>query len=163
MNNSDYIDHAGIKTGQLLGIATLVSAFISGRWEPVAALSAIFLISFFFFEYGPFTLVYRWILKPLGIVKPDRRIDNAQPHRFGQAVGAVSAALAAAALYYDYTMLGWGLVWVLIVLTAVSYLGWCIGCFIYYQMNRLGLRGFFRHSPTDAGVVLGARPRKNED
>ncbi|HEY0720181.1 MAG TPA: DUF4395 domain-containing protein [Gammaproteobacteria bacterium] len=161
MSESRYVDHSAIKTGQLLAIATLVVAYVFNRWEPVAALALVFLITSLAFEWGPFALVYRLLLKPLGVVRPDLRTDNTQPHRFGQAVGAVSAALAAAALYFGYVTLGWVLVWVLIALTAVSYLGWCIGCFIYYQMNRLGVRGFFGHAPTDSQVVLGARPRRN--
>ncbi len=161
MSDTRYVDHSAIKTGQLLAIATLVGAYLFNRWEPVAALAVVFLITSLFFEWGPFTLLYRLLLKPLFLVETDLRVDNTQPHRFGQAVGAVSAALAAAALYFGYSSLGWGLVWVLIVLTVVSFMGWCIGCFIYYQMNRLGLSGFFAHAPTDKKVVLGARPRKS--
>lgn len=157
------IDHSAIRTGQVLAIATLLAAFVLDRWEPIAALAGMFLATGVFFEWGPFALVYRLLLKPLGLVSPDLRTDNVQPHRFGQAVGAISAALAAAALYFNYTMLGWILVWVLIALTGVSLSGWCIGCFLYYQLNRLGLRGFFGHKPTDSGVVLGARPRRAID
>lgn len=160
MSDNHYVDHSAIKTGQLLAIATLLVAFIIERWEPVAALAVIFLITSLFFTWGPFALVYRLLLQPLGLVKPDLRIDNIQPHRFGQAVGAVSAALAAVALHLGYATLGWGLVWLLIVLTLISYTGWCIGCFIYYQLNRIGVKGFFGYAPTDSQVMLGARPRK---
>lgn len=163
MNPTKMIDHSAIKTGQLLGIVVLLGAFVLDRWEPVAALAGVFLVTSVFFEWGPFALVYRLLLKPLGLVAADLRTDNAQPHRFGQAVGAVSAAWAAAALYYNYTILGWVLVWVLIALTGISFMGWCIGCFIYYQLNRLGLGGFFGHKPTDSRVVLGARPRRSID
>ena len=160
MSHPRTVDHAAIKTGQILAIATLTGAFVLDLWEPVAVLAGIFLATAVLFEWGPFSLVYRLFLKPLGLVEPDLRADNAQPHRFGQAVGAVSAALAAAALYFNYTTLGWILVWVLIALTGISFMGWCIGCFIYYQLNRLGLGGFFGHKPTDSQVILGARPRR---
>lgn len=160
MSDTHYVDHNAIKTGQLLAIATLVCAYVLERWELVAALAVIFLLTGLFFDFGPFTLFYRLFLKPLGLVKPDLRLDNIQPHRFGQVVGALSAALAAAALWFDYSALGWIMVWVLIALTLVSYMGWCIGCFIYYQMNRAGLKGFFGYAPTDNQVMLGVRPRK---
>lgn len=163
MTSTQTVDHSAIKTGQLLAIATLLGAFVLDRWEPVAVLTGVFLITSAFFEWGPFTLVYRWLLKPLGLVKSDLRTDNAQSHRFGQAVGAASAALAAAALYFNYTTFGWVLVWVLIALTGISFMGWCVGCFIYYQLNRFGLGGFFRHKPTDSKVMLGARPRRTID
>jgi len=160
MNDTPYVDHSAIKTGQLLAIATLVAAYVTNQWLPVALLAGVFLITSIFFDWGPFTLVYRVLLKPVGLVKPDLRADNAQPHRFGQAVGAISAALAAAALYFGYVTVGWVLVWVLIALTVISYMGWCIGCFIYYQLNRMGVKGFFDRAPTDGKVVLGARPRR---
>lgn len=155
------VDHSAIKTGQLLSIVTLLASFILGRWEGVAILAVIFLITALINPLGPFVLVYRLLLKPLGIVKPDMRIDNLQPHLFGQAVGAASAAIAAFALYAGYIYTGWILVWILIALTAISYKGWCIGCFLYYQLNRMGLRGFFGRKPTDKTVALGARPKKN--
>lgn len=163
MTSATSVDHSAIKTGQLLAIITLAGAFVLNRWEPVAVLAVIFLITSLCFEWGPFALVYRLLFKPLGLVRPDLRTDNTQPHRFGQAVGALSAALAAAALYFNYTTLGWILVWALIALTGISFMGWCIGCFIYYQLNRFGFGGFFGHGPTDCRVRLGARPRRTID
>ena len=163
MPDSNTVDHAAIKTGQLLSIAMLIGAFGADRWEPVALLAVIFLLTSLFWQWGPFTLVYRLLLKPLGWVRADVRVDNTQSHQFGQAIGALSAALAAVALYAGYTILGWGMVWILIALTALSFMGWCIGCFIYFQLYRLGLGGFFRKAPTDQGVVPGARPRKRQD
>ncbi len=160
MQNQAMVDHSAIKTGQLLSITTLLTALILDRWELVGILAVIFLITALVNPLGPFILVYRLLLKPLGIVKPDMRVDNLQPHLFGQAVGAASAAIAALAIYTGYTYVGWILVCVLIALTAISFKGWCIGCFLYYQMNRMGLRGFFAHKPTDKNVMLGARPRK---
>lgn len=160
MQNQVTVDHSAIKTGQLLSIAMLITALILDRWELVGILAVIFLITALINPMGPFVLVYRLLLKPIGVVKPDMRIDNLQPHLFGQAVGAASAAIAAFALYAGYAYAGWILVFVLIGLTAISFKGWCIGCFLYYQLNRMGLRGFFAHKPTDKGVMLGARPRK---
>ncbi len=160
MNDGHYVDHSAIKTGQLLAIAMLVIAFVIDQWVLVAVLAGIFLITSLFFAWGPFALVYHGLLKPLGLVKPDLRVDNTQPHRFGQAVGSISAALAAALLYLGYPTAGWVLVWLLVALTAISFMGWCIGCFIYYQLNRIGLTGFFSRAPTDHKVVLGARPRR---
>ncbi len=160
MQSQTTVDHAAIKTGQLLSIALMLAALVTGRWQLIAALAAVFLITAIAYPLGPFVLTYRLLLKPLAIVSPDLRVDNLQPHLFGQAVGAASAAVAALALYMGHSYAGWALVWLLIVLTAISFKGWCIGCFLYYQLNRLGLRGFFAKKPTDNQVPLGARPRK---
>lgn len=161
MSDPHTVDHNAIRSAQMLTIATLgVSAFLQ-RWEPVAVLALVFLLTALSFQAGPFILLYRWVLRPLGLVRPDLRVDHLQPHRFGQAVGAVSAAAAAALLYLGYAAAGWTLVTVLILLTAVSYSGWCIGCFIYFQLYRLGLRGFFGRAPTDPRRVAGSRPGKD--
>ncbi len=160
MQHENTVDHFAIKTGQLLAIATLLAAFLFGRWEPIAVLAVVFLITGLVYPLGPFVLMYRLLLKPLGIVKPDLRRDNIQSHQFGQAVGAASAALAAFAVFSGYRYAGWTLTWILIVLTAISFKGWCIGCFLYYQLNRLGLRGFFSHKPSNPGATPGTRPGK---
>lgn len=155
------VDHAAIKTGQISAIIVLLFAAGLDRWEPVAGLAVAFLVTALAWDFGPFVLLYRFVLKPLGLVQPDIRLDNLQPHRFGQAIGAISAMAAAAALIQGHATIGWALVGVLVILTAISFTGWCIGCFIYYQMNRLGLGGFFNRAPTDSGVPLGARPRRD--
>jgi hypothetical protein len=37
--------------------------------------------------------------------------------------------------------------WVVVVLAALNlFLGFCAGCFVYYQLNRLGVPGF-QYSP----------------
>jgi hypothetical protein len=44
---------------------------------------------------------------------------------------------------------GWVLVWVLILLAGLNlFVGFCLGCFVYYQFSRLGVPGF-EHSPLD--------------
>lgn len=157
------VDHAEIKLGQLLTMALSVAAFVWSKPELLAVLAGIFLVTGLVRPLSPFVIVYRHIVRPLGIMHSDYRLDNIQPHAFGQLVGAGTAILAVALLYAGYGIAGWLIVGVLVALTLVSYLGWCIGCFLYYQLNRLGLRGFFRHAPTDRSVAPGQRPRKAPD
>lgn len=154
------LDHAEIKTGQILTIATAGAAMLWGEPLVLVALTLIFLVTALYRPASPFVLVYRHFVRPLNLMRSDYRLDNIQPHAFGQLIGAATGAAATLLIDSNYPAAGWGIVGVLIVLTLVSYLGWCIGCFLYYQLNRLGLRGFFRHAPTDAGVTPGARPRK---
>ena len=161
MQEPNSVDHNAIRTAQLLTMATLLAALLAQRWEPVAALALVFLITALHFPAGPFVLFYRKVLWPLRLVRPDLRVDHLQPHRFGQAVGAASAAAAAWLLYAGFPTVGWSLVAVLILLTFVSFRGWCIGCFMYFQLYRLGLRGFFGRAPTDARRIAGSRPGKD--
>lgn len=159
---SHQVDHAEIKTGQILTMIISGTALALQNITPLIILAGIFLLSGTVRSISPFTLVYRWMIKPIGIIQSDYRLDNIQPHKFGQLVGFITVLLVLALIKFDYTIAGWTIVGVLILLTVTSYAGWCVGCFLYYQINRLGLAGFFRHAPTDKSVITGARPRKNK-
>ena len=158
---SNQVDHAEIKMGQVLTIIISGIALVLQNIIPLITLAGIFLLSGTVRSISPFSLLYRWIINPLGIIKSDYRLDNIQPHKFGQLVGAITVVLALVLMQFGYTTAGWIIVGVLIALTATSYAGWCVGCYMYYQINRLGLGGFFKHSPTDKAVIIGTRPRKN--
>jgi len=66
-------------------------------------------------------------------------------------VGIVSLGLGAVGL-------GWGLVWVVIALAALNLFGaFCVGCAVYYWLNRLKVPGFVKSPP--AGTFPGMRPK----
>lgn len=157
---TNHVDHAEIKLGQLLTIGISGVSLILQDTLPLMLLGVVFLLSGSVRGISPFTLLYRWVILPLGLMRSDYRLDNIQPHKFGQLIGALTVAIALGLIEYGYPVAGWGVVVVLILLTVISYAGWCIGCFLYYQMNRLGLRGFFRHAPKDKSVFPGSRPRR---
>ncbi|MBE2269710.1 MAG: DUF4395 family protein, partial [Anaerolinea sp.] len=76
-------------------------------------------------------------------VQPNVIPDNPEPHRFAMLVGAIFNAVATLALLLDAAALGWVLVWVVIVLANLNFwLNFCLGCWMYYQFNRLGIPGF---------------------
>ena len=154
------VDHAEIKLGQLLTMLLAVLAFVYKEPAYLIALGAVFLVTGFYRPLSPFVLIYRMMVRPLGIMHSDYRLDNIQPHAFGQLIGALTVLIAITLLYAGYGTAGWIIVGILFCLTLISYLGWCIGCFFYYQLNRFGLKGFFRHAPTDKSVLLGQRPKR---
>lgn len=155
-----YIDHAEIKLGQIITIAIASTALALQQELPLLILGALFLLAGTLRSLSPVSLLYHWVVRPLRLMRSDYRLDNIQPHKFGQLIGAATVIIALALFEYGFTVAGWGVVVVLIALTVVSYAGWCIGCFLYYQFNRLGLGGFFRHAPKDRGVFPGMRPRR---
>jgi hypothetical protein len=96
-----------------------------------------------------FKRIYQHGLRPAGIVKPDVVADNPEPHRFAQGLGGVVVAGSVAALLGGQAVLGWILAWVVVALAALNlFLGFCAGCFVYYQLNRLGVPGF-AHGPLE--------------
>lgn len=159
-DTTNYVDHAEIKMGQILTIAFTATALVLQNTLPLMILGVVCLLSGTVRMLSPFSMLYRWVIKPGGIMKSDYRLDNIQPHKFGQLVGAVTVVISLVCMQLGYPMVGWGIAVVLIILTVVSYAGWCIGCFIYYQLNRIGMGGFFKHSPTDKSKIMGMRPGK---
>lgn len=157
---STQVDHAEIKLGQIFTMLMSVAAFVLAEPVYLIVLGGIFLVTGLYRPLSPFVFVYRHIAQPLGLMRSDYRLDNIQPHAFGQIIGAVTVAIAVALLQMGYATAGWTIVWILFGLTLASYLGWCIGCFLYYQLYRLGLQGFFSHAPTDSSAQTGQRPRK---
>lgn len=88
-----------------------------------------------------FQQVYRQVLKPIGLVKPHVIDDDPAPHRFAQGVGATFLGLSSLALLaLNAISLGWGLAGLVVVLAAINlFFNFCAGCFVYYQLRRLGL------------------------
>ena len=69
--------------------------------------------------------------------------DNPEPHRFAQGFGGSVLLLALLSLLMGQAVLGWALAWLVAGLAALNlFLGFCAGCFVYYQLNRLGVPGF---------------------
>ena len=84
---------------------------------------------------------YRRVLRPLGLLKPHVIDDDPAPHRFAQGLGAIFLGLGSLALLaLGLVPLGWALVGLVVVLAAINlFFDFCAGCFLYLQLNRLGL------------------------
>ncbi len=104
---SNYVDHAEIKVGQLLTIAIASVALILQDTLPLMLLGLIFLLSGSIREFSPFTLIYRWLVLPLKVMRSDYRLDNIQPHKFGQLIGALTVTIALGLIEYGFPAVGW--------------------------------------------------------
>jgi hypothetical protein len=109
-----------------------------------------------------FGFIYQRVLKPLGWVKPDVLADNPQPHRFAQFVGFLFMLGGAVSFLFQAASLGWGLVWIVTALAALNvFAGFCVGCALYYWLNRLNIPGFYKTPP--ASTFPGMRPKVGSD
>lgn len=142
-NTLPQVDHTGLKTGQALTIILLIVAFVINNWILVAFVAVAQLLGGLSVDFAPYRLIYQHIVKPSGIVKPNLQVDNPQPHRFAMLVGAIFNGVATVALLAGFPIIGWALVWVVIALANLNFwLNFCVGCWMYYQLNRLGVQGF---------------------
>ncbi|MFO7661383.1 MAG: DUF4395 domain-containing protein [Chloroflexota bacterium] len=146
------VDQSTLRVNQAFIIALLVLAFILNSVGLVVLVAAVMLAGTAVPSLSLFKRVYQHVLRPAGIVKPNVIIDNPEPHRFAQGFGGVVLLGAILALAAGQFVLGWGLVGLVIVLAALNlFLGFCAGCFVYYQMNKLGIPGFTRSPIEQAG------------
>lgn len=88
-----------------------------------------------------FQQTYRQVLRPIGLLKPDVIDDDPAPHRFAQGLGATFLGVSSLALLaLNAIPLGWGLAGLVAALAAINlFFNFCAGCFVYYQLSRLGL------------------------
>jgi hypothetical protein len=88
-----------------------------------------------------FQQIYRQVLKPTGLLRPHVMDDDPAPHRFAQGLGAAVLGLSSLALLVlNADVLGWGLAGLVVVLAAINlFFDFCAGCFVYYQLTRLGV------------------------
>jgi hypothetical protein len=141
------VDQNALRVNQAFIIGFLALAFVLNATWIVVFVAAVMLLGTAVPSLSLFKGIYQRLLKPAGLVKPQVITDNPEPHRFAQGFGGVVLLGAVAALFAGATTLGWVLVGLVIVLAALNlFLGFCAGCFVYYQLNRLGVPGFV-HGP----------------
>lgn len=137
------VDHSGLKTGQAATILLLILAFVVNSTVLVAFVALAQLLGALDVPFAPYRLLYQRVLKPGGLVKPHVISDNPEPHRFAMLVGAIFNGVATLALLANAPTLAWILVAIVIVLANLNFwLNFCAGCWMYYQLNRLGIPGF---------------------
>ena len=152
------VDQSVIKVSQSATIIVMVLAFIFDSWAAVALVAVVNLVGVLSSSLSLWRQLYLRVLRPAGVVHPRVIHDNPESHRFAQAVGGILAAISAIVLIMGYAVIGWFLGWISIALAALNvFAGFCMGCFLYYQFNRLGIPGFSRspvagdegHTPID--------------
>ncbi len=143
-----HVDVRLLKFSQACTVLLTALAFIAQQpWLVVVAAVALAL-SAAFPAIGPFRLLYRGVAVPLRLLKPHIVEDDPAPHRFAQAVGAVFLVASSVILLGTQAFaLGWALDLVVFVLSSINLtVGFCAGCFVYYQLGRLGVLPRVRYS-----------------
>jgi hypothetical protein len=155
-----WLDINNIMTGQFLVVAMVTTAYVLDRWELVAFQCGVFVLSVISARtLDIYSWIYNGLLKPLGILKPDMRIDNVEPYRFANMIGIVVSGSAAYLIYSGNATVGWGLVWVMMILGSLAFFGWCAACWMYYMFQKMGIKGFFRHAMIPGTFPGGRAPR----
>jgi hypothetical protein len=138
-----------LKFSQAWVVALSALAFaLQLRWL-VAVAALLLAISAIAPAVGPFRLLYRLVVVPAKLIRPRIVEDDPAPHRFAQAVGATFLLASTICLLAlpEVPAVGWGLDLIVFVLATLNLtVGFCAGCFVYYQLGRVGLAPRVRYS-----------------
>jgi len=147
------IDHSAIKTSQAFIICFNILAFIFDQpW--LAVFITLTMILGTIRKTAGFGFFYSLVLKPLGWVKPDIRLDNHEPHRFAQGLGSIFMAAGSLALLAGASSIGWIFIWLVTGLAALNlFAGFCVGCMFYYWLTRINAPGSTRPHPKEPSPV----------
>lgn len=135
------VDHTALRFNQAAIIALLILSFLADWPWLVTAVGLIMLVGTIWPGAGLFKLIYVHVMRPAGLLKPDPQPDEPEPHLFAQGVGGLFLMAATIGFGLNAAVLGWMLAAVVVVLAAINlFWGFCLGCFFYYQLARLGVR-----------------------
>lgn len=135
-------DRTALKVNQAAIITLLAAGFVANQPWLVALVAAVMALGTAAPALALFQRLYRDVLKPAGLLKPDVHVEDATPHRFAQGMGAGVLLIATLAFAAGAPALGWGLALLVITLAAVNlFFGFCAGCFVFLQLQRLTRRG----------------------
>jgi len=132
------VDRTALKVNQAAIVALLLVAFVFALPWLVALVAVVMALGTITPQLALFQRLYRDVLRPAGLLRPDLHAEAAAPHRFAQGMGATVLGVAWLALVAGLGLLGWALTLVVVALAAINlFFGFCVGCFVHLQLARL--------------------------
>ena len=137
------LDYSALKFNQISIITFTLLGFILNQPILPAFVGVVLIVGSVNKKIALFKLAYAHIIKPSGFLKPNIIEDSPAPHEFAQLLGGIVLSIGSILLFNNLSLAGWIFAWVVIVLAAANLLfGFCAGCFVYYQLGKLGVPGF---------------------
>ena len=134
------LDRSALKFNQASIVVLTAVAFLFNIPWLIIFTSAVMLIGTIFPYAGLFKLVYKYIVKPIGIVKPNIVEEDNSPHQFAQGLGGIFLAVSFVALIAKFIILGWILAFIVLALAFINLtVNFCAGCYIYFQLHKFGV------------------------
>ena len=139
------VDTTTIKFNQASIVTLTLLGFLLNQPYLVLLVGLVLAVGTVWPQAALFKLIYLKLLKPNNILKANIIDDDPAPHQFAQGVGALFLLAGSSALFaFNQVILGWTLAWIVIILAAINlFFNFCAGCFVYYQLDRVG---FIPHS-----------------
>jgi hypothetical protein len=138
---SKKVDTTALKFNQAAIVVFTLLGFVLNQPYLVLLVGLVLAIGTIWPQAGLFKLIYQRLLKPAGLLQAKVIDDDPAPHQFAQGLGALFLLASSSILLgLSQAGLGWTLTWIVIILAGVNLVfNFCAGCFMYYQLDRLGL------------------------
>lgn len=135
------IDRTGLKFNQICIVLSVATAFILNLPWLTGIVAAVLLAGTFFPKAGLFKLFYTYVVKKSGLLKPVISEEDMSPHLFAQGLGGIFLTLSYLLLtVFNLSLLGWIFSIAVLFLALLNLtFNFCLGCFIYYQLQKSGL------------------------
>ena len=135
------VDTTAIRFNQACIVALVALAFVLQQPWLALGVGVVMALGTAVPALALFQQVYRKLLRPAGLLKARVHPDDPAPHRFAQGMGAAFLLAAGASLLlFNLPVLGWTLALIVMALAAINlFVGFCTGCFLYYQLGRVGV------------------------
>src|SRR5262245_28224631 len=135
------VDTTALKFNQAMIILLTSLGFLLDQPYLVLFVGLVLAVGTILPQAALFKLIYLKLLRPAGLLKANVINDDPAPHQFAQGVGALFLlASSLVLLVWENMALGWSLAWIVIILAAMNlFFNFCAGCFVYYQLDRVGL------------------------
>lgn len=131
-------DRTALRVNQAVIVTLLLVAYIIDLPWLVAVVAIVMALGAASPALALFQRLYRDVLRPAGLLRPDIHHEDAAPHRFAQGMGAAVLILASGALLLGAPVVGWALTLLVVALAVINLVfGFCAGCFIFFQIQRL--------------------------
>ena len=144
MSTIQTIDQSALKFNQLSIVSLTVLGFIFQQPVLPAIVAVVLIAGSINKHLAVFKLIYRSIVKPLKFMQPMLIEDSPAPHEFAQLLGGIVLGAGSILLFQGDALAGWICAWIVIFLALANLLfGFCAGCFIYYQLAKRHVPGFY--------------------
>ena len=141
---SQVVDYSALKVNQTGIIVTVLVAFIGSFFSLtflalIPLLGIVLLLGTFVPQLALFKQIYFKVLKPAGVVKPRPVQDRPEPHNFAQGLGGVFLGIASALLFVTpIASIALALLVAALAFVNLAF-GYCLGCQIFFQLEKRGL------------------------
>jgi hypothetical protein len=138
------VDLNALKFNQLSIITLVVLGFVFNQPLLPAFVAVVLLGGSIYRPLALFKLIYKYVAVPLKVFKPNLSEESSAPHAFAQLLGGIFLAAGSILFLSGSTVAGWIFAWLVVFLALANVVfGFCAGCFVYFQLGKLGVPGFY--------------------